>query len=70
MDNKATYRSKQLMYDRLLKVSLIITPVLIITVIFLLVMKKYSLLMIILTVLFLILMTLSVHFAINLKSTT
>ncbi|HKL61039.1 MAG TPA: hypothetical protein VJY66_01520, partial [Acholeplasma sp.] len=63
MDNKASYKKKQLMYDKLLKISLIVTPILIISVVILLVLKIYSLLMIILTVLFLLLMSVSVYFA-------
>lgn len=63
MDNKANYKKKQLLYDKLLKISLIVTPILIISVVILLVLKIYSLLMIILTVLFLLLMSVSVYFA-------
>jgi preprotein translocase subunit SecG len=63
MNSNKVYQEKKVFYDRLVKLTLALSPLFLISAIVLMIIGKYQVLMIILTILFLLGSTLTVYFA-------
>lgn len=63
MNSNKVYQEKKVFYDRLVKLTLALSPLFLVSAIVLMIIKKYQVLMIILTILFLLGSTLTVYFA-------
>jgi preprotein translocase subunit SecG len=63
MNSNKVYQEKKVFYDRLVKLTLALSPLFLVSAIILMIIGKYQVIMIILTILFLIGSTLTVYFA-------
>ncbi|HBT59257.1 MAG TPA: hypothetical protein DEA45_00355 [Acholeplasmataceae bacterium] len=63
MNSNKVYQEKKVFYDRLVKLTLALSPLFLVSAIVLMIIGKYQVLMIILTILFLLGSTLTVYFA-------
>ncbi|CCV65976.1 hypothetical protein BN85309550 [Paracholeplasma brassicae] len=63
MNSNKVYQEKKVFYDRLVKITLALSPLFLVSAIILILIRKHQVLMIILTILFLLGSTLTVYFA-------
>ncbi len=63
MNSNKVYQAKKVFYDRLVKLTLALSPLFLVSAIILILIRKHQVLMIILTILFLLGSTLTVYFA-------